>query len=76
MVVVVNYDYVLWYLRMEFEIVMLIIFDKYRFGKYKNRENYILDWSRNVLLVLVYFFLYSRVCLFFNNISRDINSRD
>lgn len=47
-VVVVNYDYVLWYLRMEFEIVLLIIFDKYRFGKYKNRENYILDWSRNV----------------------------
>lgn len=47
-VVVVNYDYVLWYLRMEYEIVMLIIFDKYRFGKYKNRKNYILDWSRNV----------------------------
>lgn len=56
MVVVVNYDYVLWYLRMEFEIGMLIIFDKYRCEKYKNRENYILDWSRNVLLVLVYFF--------------------
>lgn len=37
-VVVVNYDYVLWYLRMEFEIVMLIIFDKYRFGKYKKEK--------------------------------------
>lgn len=59
---------------MEFEIVMLIIFDKYRFGKYKKRENYILDWSRNVLLVLVY--LFCIVGFFFNNIRRDINRRD